>query len=63
MEKSLRGAVEDLEAAVAGLTGEKCGDKEGGSLRQRIAALCGVQILGEGYKMLLSTCLKMPFIK
>ena len=93
VEKSLMSAVEDLEAAVSGLTGEKFGDKESsGSLRRRIAALCGFQvintpstrfsqevfshvtiltsncylifqILGEGYKMLLTTCLKMPFIK
>ena len=62
VEKSLRSSVEDLEVAATGLTGEKFGDKAG-SLRQRMAALCGVQILGEGYKMLLSTCLKMPFIK
>ena len=46
VEKSLMSAVEDLEAAVSGLTGEKFGDKEsGGSLRRRIAALCGVQVI------------------
>ena len=45
VEKSLTSAVEDLEAAVSALTGEKFGDKDsGGSLRRRIAALCGVQV-------------------
>ena len=61
VELSLRGAVEDLEMAVSGLTGEKFGGK-GGSLRQRMVALCGVQLLGDGYRMLLSTYLKMPFL-
>ena len=61
VELSLRGAVEDLEMAVSGLTGEKFGGN-GGSLRQRMVALCGVQLLGDGYRMLLSTYLKMPFL-
>ena len=63
VEELVSSAVEDLEMAVMGLTGERFGDRESGTLRHRMAALCGVQILGEGYKMLLSTCLKMPFIK
>ena len=53
--------VSQLEMAVSGLTGDRFSSK--GGLRQRMMVLAGVQILGDGYKMLLSTCLKMPFIK
>ena len=58
----LEAAVCDLEDAVAGISGARCGDRRAG-LRQRMAALAGVAILGEGYRMLLNTCLKMPFVK
>ena len=58
----LEAAVCDLEDAVAGISGARCGDRRAG-LRQRMAALAGLTILGEGYRMLLNTCLKMPFVK
>ena len=58
----LEAAVCDLEDAVAGISGARCGDRRAG-LRQRMAALAGETILGEGYRMLLNTCLKMPFVK
>ena len=52
----------DLETTVAALTGEQfqCG---GPSLKARIKLLSQVELLGPGYRLLLQTCLKMPFIK
>jgi len=59
---SLETSVSELEQAVAGISGEKYSVTTP-SLRQRLGMLAKVQLLGEGYKMLLNTCLKMPFIK
>jgi len=55
-------SVEQLEMAVSGLTGEKFGDSSA-TLRKRMMKLGGAHILGDGYKMLIGTCLKMPFMK
>ena len=60
--KILEGSVTELEQAVAGIAGEKYSVTTT-SLRERVGMLAKVQLLGEGYKMLLNTCLKMPFIK
>jgi len=59
---SLEASVSELEEAVAGISGEKYSVTTT-SLRHRLGMLAKVQLLGEGYKMLLNTCLKMPFIK
>jgi len=59
---TLEMSVSELEQAVAGIAGEKY-EVTTTSLRQRVGMLAKVQLLGEGYKMLLNTCLKMPFIK
>ena len=58
----LEESVTELEQAVAGIAGEKYSVTTT-SLRERVGMLAKVQLLGEGYKMLLNTCLKMPFIK
>ena len=54
--------VADLETTVAALTGEQF-LAGGPGLRDRITALARVNLLGPGYKLLLQTSLKMPFIK
>jgi len=59
---TLEESVSELEQAVAGISGEKYSVTTP-SLRQRVTMLAKVQLLGEGYKMLLNTCLKMPFVK
>jgi len=59
---NLEKSVSELEQAVAGIAGEKY-TVTTNSLRERLGMLAKVQLLGEGYKMLLSTCHRMPFIK
>ena len=59
---TLEKSVTELEQAVAGIAGEKYSVTTT-SLRERVGILAKVQLLGEGYKMLLNTCLKMPFVK
>ena len=61
--RNLTICVEDLETGVAGLTGEPFGGHKSGSLKYRLEMLIRAKILGDGYKMLLTTCLKLPFIK
>ena len=58
----LEEAVADLETTVAAVTGEQfvCG---GPGLRGRMTRLAKVELLGQGYRLLLQTSLKMPFIK
>ena len=55
-------AVADLETTVAAVTGEQF-VAGGPGLKQRIVRLAQVSLLGQGYKLLLQTTLKMPFIK
>ena len=61
--KKISECVVSLEQAVSGLTGDKFGGPKTGSLKHRIELLSRAKILGDGYKMLLTTCLKLPFIK
>ena len=61
--KRLSECVLNLEEAVSGLTGDQFGGPKTGSLKHRIELLSRAKILGDGYKMLLTTCLKLPFIK
>lgn len=61
--RKLSECVLSLEEAVSGLTGDKFGGPKTGTLKHRIESLSRAKLLGDGYKMLLTTCLKLPFIK